>query len=125
MLLPADPGEAEALLGQGQLGSRASAEWALLRSLVRRHGELRTAEGLLVHGGCLHVAVADAIFKVDRRLGLPVWLLQMFKVGKRTGGDREPLGTGEQRRGLGCNIRNMSSQQICYRKARAFECIVL
>ena len=82
-MLPADPQETEAMLGQGMLGSRASTEWALLRSLLQRHGALRTADGLLVHGGCLHVAVADAIFKVDRRLGLPVWLLQMFTVSHR------------------------------------------
>ena len=36
--------------------------------------------GLLVHGGCLREAVADAILRVDRRLGLPVWLLQLFTV---------------------------------------------
>ena len=90
VVIAADPGQREALLGQGQLGSRASAMWALLRTLLRRHDMLRSMPdgssggvdggGLLVHGGCLREAVADAILRVDRRLGLPVWLLQLFTV---------------------------------------------
>ncbi len=63
------------------LGSRAAVHWLLLRQLLRRHELERGPGGLYAHAGCLRVAVADSLLKVDRRLALPLWLLQLFQVG--------------------------------------------
>ena len=76
-----DPTQAEALLSRSQLGSRAAPLWTKLQQLLMQYeGLTGEGSGLRLHSNRLRVAVAEAILRTDRRVGLPPWLLQLFLV---------------------------------------------
>lgn len=79
--LTADPFERQALLGcGGQVwGARAAPLWAKLRMLLQ--GAAGSSALVGADTSSLRVAAADAALKADRRLALPLWLVELFMVG--------------------------------------------
>ncbi len=73
-----DPLEAERLASGGPFGSRAAPLWAKLRSLLEQYGG---PEAGGTARDVLRMAAADAVLRADRRMGLPLWLVDCFMVG--------------------------------------------
>ncbi|KAL6759848.1 hypothetical protein V8C86DRAFT_3132999 [Haematococcus lacustris] len=80
--LAGDVVEQQRLRGQGCWGSAAAPLWGKLQALLLRYCNAQAGGSSGVGAGgvrdLMRVAAADAVWRVDRRLGLPLWLLQLF-----------------------------------------------
>ena len=68
-------------MGRSMIGSRACPSWTLLRSLTMSYERAVDPETrVLLHGGRVKAAVLHSILKVDRRISIPPWLMDLYSI---------------------------------------------